>query len=160
MFSKASLTVLATVALLVLATTAAFAGTRSSGYYDHKVIEYVGTTVTADSVQAAHLLSKGNIVFHIVDPSTGKPPAVQCAENTAAFPNDATDCNVLNFIPTEKGYSGGAWNLQVFTWTVGVTPTALTKDDDIFAAAADGRGTLVATNILVRCPVVDFATLR
>src|SRR5438309_1049143 len=144
---------------LILATngTTAVAGTRNSGYYDHKVIEYVGTVVTADSVQAAQQLAKGNIVFHIVDPSTGKPPAVQCAANTAAFPNDATDCNVLNFIPTELGYAGGAWNLQVFTWTAGVTPTALTKDDDIFAAAADGRGTLVATNVLVRCPVVDFS---
>ena len=160
MFYKASLTILATIALLVVATTAAFAGTRTSGYYDHKVIEYVGTTVTADSVQAARLISKGNIVFHIVDPTTGDPPAVQCAENTAAFPNDATECNVLNFIPAEKGYTGGAWNLQIFTWNAGVTPTALTSDADIFAAAADGRGTLVATSILVRGPVVNFAALR
>ena len=98
-------------------------------------------------------------MFHVVD-QTGKPPAVQCAQNTAMFPSDATACNVLNFIPTELGYAGGAWNLQIFTWKAGVTPTALTKDDDITAAATAGLGTLVATAVLVRCPVVNFSGLR
>jgi len=156
---KLRLMTLATLALLAMTTTTAVAGTRNSGYYDHQVIEYEGTAVTANSVQEAQLLSHGNIVFHVVD-QTGKPPAVQCARNTAMFPADATDCNVLNFIPTEIGYAGGAWNLQVFTWKAGVTPTALTKDDDIIAAATAGLGTLVATNILVRCPLVNFAALR
>ncbi len=156
---KALLTSLGLFALLILSTTSAIAGTRNSGYYDHQVIEYVGSTVTASSVQEAQLLSQGNIVFHIVDQS-GNAPAVQCAQALAALPTDATACNVLNFIPTEPGYAGGAWNLQIFTWAAGVTPTALTKDDDILAAVADGRGTLTVTNVLVRCPVVNFAALR
>ena len=105
------------------------------------------------------MLMRHHDELHLVD-QTGKPPTVQCAQNKAAFPGDATDCNVLNFIPTEIGYAGGAWNLQVFTWKAGVTPTALTKDDDIIAAATAGLGTLVATNILVRCPLVNFAALR
>ena len=159
MLRNAAITVLATIAMLALSITTVFAGTRTSGYYDHQVIEYEGTTVTANSIQEAQLAAHGNIVFHIVD-QTGKPPTVQCAQNKAAFPGDATDCNVLNFIPTEIGYAGGAWNLQVFTWKAGVTPTALTKDDDIIAAATAGLGTLVATNILVRCPLVNFAALR
>jgi hypothetical protein len=37
---------------------------------------------------------------------------------------------------------------------------ALTKDDDILAARDAGLGTLVATNVLVRCPLVNFAALR
>jgi len=156
---KLRLMTLATLALLAMTTTTAVAGTRNSGYYDHQVIEYEGTAVTANSVQEAQLLSHGNIVFHVVDQS-GKPPAVQCAQNTAMFPSDATACNVLNFIPTELGYAGGAWNLQIFTWKAGVTPTALTKDDDITAAATAGLGTLVATAVLVRCPVVNFSGLR
>ena len=155
-----SLAVLATLALFAASGGPALAGTRASGYYDHKVIEYEATVVTADSVQAAQQLAHGNVVYHIVDPATGKPPAVQCAANTAAFPNDATDCNVLNFIPTEVGYAGGAWNLQIFTWNAGITPTALTKDDDILAARDAGLGTLTITNVLVRCPVVNFANLR
>ena len=159
MLRNAAITVLATIAMLALSITTAFAGTRTSGYYDHQVIEYEGTTVTANSVQEAQLVAKGNIVFHIVD-QTGKPPAVQCAQNKAAFPGDATACNVLNFIPTEIGYAGGAWNLQVFTWKAGLTPTALTKDDDILAARDAGLGTLTVTNVLVRCPVVNFANLR
>jgi hypothetical protein len=153
------LTILALLALLAMTTATAVAGTRNSGYYDHQVIEYEGTTVTANTVQEAQLLAHGNKVFHVVDQS-GKPPAIQCAKNTAAFPDDATDCNVLNFIPGELGYAGGAWNLQIFTWRAGVTPAALTKDDDIVAAANAGLGTLVATNILVRCPVVNFSALR
>ena len=156
---KLLLTTLMTFALFAMTTATAVAGTRNSGYYDHQVIEYEGTAVTANSVQEAQLLSHGNIVFHVVDQS-GKPPAVQCAQYTAMFPSDATACNVLNFIPTELGYAGGAWNLQIFTWKAGVTPTALTKDDDITAAATAGLGTLVATAVLVRCPVVNFSGLR
>ncbi len=151
---------LAILALFGASGSTALAGTRNSGYYDHQVIEYEGTVVTADSIQAAQQLAHGNVVYHIVDPATGKPPAVQCAANTAAFPNDATDCNVLNFIPTEIGYAGGAWNLQVFTWKAGIAQKALTKDDDILAARDAGLGTLTITNILVRCPVVNFAALR
>jgi len=159
MYRKLLLTTLMTLALLAMTTGAAVAGTRNSGYYDHQVIEYEGTTVTANSVQEAQLLSHGNIVYHVID-QTGNPPAVQCAQNTAMFPADATACNVLNFIPGEQGYAGGAWNLQIFTWKAGVTPTALTKDDDITAAAGAGLGTLVATAVLVRCPVVNFSALR
>ena len=155
-----NLTILAMLALSLASGTQALAGTRNSGYYDHQVIEYEATVVTVDSIQAAQQLAHGNVVYHIVDPATGMPPAVQCAANTAAFPNDATDCNVLNFIPTEVGYAGGAWNLQIFTWKSGVTPTALTKDDDIIAARGAGLGTLTITKILVRCPVVNFANLR
>ena len=154
---------LAAFVLSALAATTALAGTRNSGYYDHKVIEYEGTVVTADSIQAAQQLAHGNVVYHIVDrnsPRADQAPLVQCAANTAAFPDDATNCNVLNFIPTEIGYAGGAWNLQIFTWNAGQTIVPLTKDDDIIAAAAAGKGTLVATNILVRCPVVNFSNLR
>jgi len=85
---------------------------------------------------------------------------VQCARLLAALPNDATSCNVLNFIPTEVGYAGGAWNLQIFHWNPGVTPSELSKDDDILAAVRAGLGTLEVTATLVRCPVVNFANLR
>ena len=111
------------------------------------------------SPQAAQQLSKGLVVYHIVDVN-GNTPAVQCARLLAALPNEATSCNVLNFIPTEVGYTGGAWNLQIFHWNPGFTPVELSKDDDILAAVAAGKGTLEVTNILVRCPVVNFANLR
>src|SRR5437667_5763354 len=153
------LATLATLALVTLSATTAIAGTRTSGYYDHRVIEYVSSTSSAGTVQEALLIAKGNVVYHVVD-SNGNVPATQCALNRATFPADATDCNVLNFIPTEVGYQGGAWNLQIFTWKAGLTPAALTKDDDILAARDAGLGTLTITNILVRCPVVNFANLR
>lgn len=135
------------------------AAARNSGFYDHQIIEYEATAEVTSSPQAAQLISKGNIVFHIVGPN-GATPAVQCARLLAALPNDATSCNVLNFIPTEIGYSGGAWNLQIFHWNAGVTPVELSKDDDILAAVAAGQGTLEITATLVRCPVVNFANLR
>ncbi len=147
------------VSLLALAQPASAEVTANSGFYDHQVIEYQATAEVTSSPQAAQLISKGNIVFHIVD-ANGNVPAVQTARLLAALPNDATGGNVLNFIPTEVGYSGGAWNLQIFHWKSGVTPMLLSKDDDIFAAVTAGKGTLEVTSTLVRCPVIDFAALR
>src|SRR2546427_11529742 len=131
----------------------------NSGFYDHQVIQYQATAEVTSSPHAAQLISHGNIVFHIVD-ANGNIPAVQVARLHAALPNDPTGGNVLNFIPTEVGYSGGAWNLQDFHWNAGVTPVELSKDDDIFAAVAAGQGTLEVTSTLVRCPVIDFSALR
>ncbi|OLC07639.1 MAG: hypothetical protein AUH42_03190 [Gemmatimonadetes bacterium 13_1_40CM_70_11] len=132
---------------------------RNSGFYDHQFIEYEGTAEVTSSPQAAQLISQGNVVFHIVGPD-GNAPAVQCARLLATLPNDATSCNVLNFIPTDVGYKGGAWNLQIFHWKQGVTPFELSKDDDMLGAVAAGLGTLQVTPTLVRCPVVNFANLR
>jgi hypothetical protein len=148
------------VSLLALAQPAA-AGTvaANSGFYDHQIIEYQATAEVTSSPHAAQLISKGNIVFHVVG-ADGKTPAVQCARLLAALPSDQTSCNVLNFIPTEVGYSGGAWNLQIFHWKAGVTPMELSKDDDITAAVTEGKGTLEVTPILVRCPVINFSALR
>src|SRR3989442_10403433 len=161
------LAILATVALLLVSATSAFAAAttaqRSSGYYDHQVIEYESTVVRASTIQEAQLAAHGNIVYHIVAPNSTRADGaadVQCRRNIAAFPSDATKCNVLNFIPTEVGYAGGAWNLQIFHWRAGVTPSELSKDDDILAAVAAGLGTLEVTPTLVRCPLVNFANLR
>jgi len=159
MHRKPALTLLASLALLAMTTGTAVAGTRNSGYYDHQVIEYEGTAVTANSLQEAQLPSHATLLFHVIVYS-GQPLAGLCSINTAMCPASLSDCNVLNFIPSEQGYAGGAWNLQIFTWKAGMTPTALTKDDDITAAANAGLGTLVATAIIVRCPVVNFSALR
>jgi hypothetical protein len=156
---------LAVFALLVLVAPGARGDTQTpsavenSGFYDHQIIEYTATAEVTSSPQAAQLIAQGNIVFHIVD-ANGNTPAVQCARLLVALPQDHTSCNVLNFIPTEVGYAGGAWNLQIFHWKNGVTPTELSKDDDINAAVANGLGTLEITSTLVRCPVVNFASLR
>lgn len=154
---------LAVFALLILVAPGARGATpaavENSGFYDHQIIEYTATPEVTSSPQAAQLIAHGNIVYHIVDAS-GNTPAVQCARLLAALPQDSTSCNVLNFIPTEKGYAGGAWNLQIFHWKNGVTPTELSKDDDINAAVVSGLGTLEITSTLVRCPVVNFASLR
>lgn len=140
----------------------AAAGTvaANSGFYDHKIIEYEATAQVTSSPQAAQQLSQGNVVYHIVGADGVTTPPVQCAPLLAALPNDPTSCNVLNFIPTEVGYAGGAWNLQIFRWNPGVMPVELSKDDDILAAVAARQGTLEVTPILVRCPVINFANLR
>ena len=150
--------VLAVGTLLALAAPAS-ASSRNSGFYDNQIIEYEATARVTSSPQAAQQLAKGNVVFHVVDES-GVTPAVQCARLRTALPDEATACNVLNFIPTEVGYTGGAWNLQIFHWSAGQTPSELSSDTDIAAALAAGKGTLEITNILVRCPLVNFAALR
>jgi len=158
---------LAVLALLVLAVPGArgdsSAAVTNSGWYDHQIIQYKATAEVTSSPQAANLIAKGNIVYHIVD-ANGDTPAVQCAPLLAALPQDATSCNVLNRIPTDHGvtnqYNGGAWNLQIFHWKKGVAPTLLNKDDDITTAANAGLGSLEITSTLVRCPVIDFSSLR
>src|SRR5258708_18966820 len=145
--------------LLALAQPVSATVSANSGFYDHQIIQYQATAEVTSSPHAAQLISKGNIVFHIVD-AGGNIPAVQVARLHAALPNDPTGGNVLNFIPTEIGYSGRAWHLQIFHWNAGVTPVELSKDDDIFAAVAAGPGTLEGTSTLVRCPVIDFPALR
>jgi hypothetical protein len=158
---------LAVLALFALTISGARGDTSTavtnSGWYDHQIIEYKATAEVTSSPQAANLIAKGNIVYHIVD-ANGNTPAVQCAPLLAALPQDATSCNVLNRIPTDHGvtnqYNGGAWNLQIFHWKSGVTPTLLNKDDDITAAVNAGLGTLEITSTLVRCPVIDFSSLR
>ena len=153
---------LATAApVLVAAAAPALAATPAPnfGYYDTKTIEYEATAEVTSSPQQAQVLAAGNIVFHIVDAS-GTVPAVQLARAQAAFPNDAGAGNVLNFIPTEVGYTGGAWNLQIFHWNAGVTPAELSSDTGILAAVAAGQGTLEITSTLVRCPVINFSALR
>jgi hypothetical protein len=141
------------------AATATPASTPNFGYYDNQPIEYEATTEVTSSPHQAQVLAHGNIVYHIVD-ATGTVPAVQLARAQAAFPGDAGAGNVLNFIPTEPGYTGGAWNLQIFHWNPGVTPTELSSDTDILAAVAAGKGTLQITSTLVRCPVINFSALR
>jgi hypothetical protein len=147
---------------------------RNSGYYDHTMIAYTQSNVTVGTAAEAALVSKGNIVFHMVgnsttptQPGTGAPvlpdaPQVQCAPLGSHVPPEmSSNCNVLNFIPTEKGYKGGAWHLEVFTWNEGANVRALTKDDDIFDAVAAGEGTLNEDlPVVVRCPVNDFSGLR
>ncbi len=147
-------------AVFVFALPAGATGVRNSGFYDHQIIEYEATFATTASPQAALQISKGAIVYHVVRADGVTTPAVQCARLVAALPDDATSCNTLNFIPTEVGYTGGAWNLQIFHWKAGVIPFELSKDDDIVAAAAAGLGTIEVTPILVRCPLVNFAALR
>src|SRR2546421_3003841 len=148
------------VSLLAFAQpSSANAVTANSGFYDHQVIQYQATAEVTSSPHAARLISKGNIVFHIVDAS-GNIPAVQLARLHAALPNDPTAGNVLNFIPTEVGYSGGAWNLQIFHWNPGVTPVELSKDDDIFAAVAAGQGGLGGKATPVGGPGGGFSALR
>src|SRR5262249_5066292 len=120
---------------------------HTAGFYDHQIIEYEGTAQLTASPHAAQQISQGLVVYHMVDDATGQPPPVQCARLRAALPDDATDCNVLNRIPTDAGYTGGAWNLQIFRWKPGVTPTELSMDDDVLAAVAAGKGTLEVTAI-------------
>ena len=152
---------LATAAATLAAAAPALAATSAPnfGYYDNQPIEYEATAEVTSSPQQAQVLAHGNIVFHIVDAS-GTVPAVQLARAQAAFPHDAGAGNVLNFIPTEVGYAGGAWNLQIFHWNPGVTPAELSTDTDILAAVAAGKGTLEITSTLVRCPVINFSALR
>src|SRR6266849_8342854 len=109
-------------AMFAFSLPAGATGVTNSGFYDHQIIEYEATFGTTASPQAALQISKGAIVYHVVRADGVTTPAVQCARLVAARPDDATSGNTLNFIPTEVGDTGGAWNLQIFHWKAGVIP--------------------------------------
>ncbi len=98
------------------------------------------------------------MVFHVVDPAGNTSP-FQLVFPIPPTGGVHTDGNVLSAIPTEVGYTGGAWNLQIFHWN-GPPTRALTKDDDIREAAAAGEGWIEVTALIVRCPLIDFSNLR
>ncbi|HYS57715.1 MAG TPA: hypothetical protein VEM34_06190 [Burkholderiales bacterium] len=130
----------------------------TTGWYDHQQIWYDKATVYQNAQAAANLIKQGAMVFHVVNPD-GTVPVYQTTFPTPPTGGVATDGNVLSAIPTEVGYTGGAWDLQIFHWNAPAT-RALTKDDDIHGAAAAGEGWIEVTDIVVRCPLIDFSNLR
>lgn len=130
----------------------------NTGWYDHQQIWYAASTVANDTVAARNLAAQGQVVYHIENPD-GSSPALQLTFPVAPTGGITSSGNVISAIPTEVGYNGGAWNLKIFVWKSPAT-RALTKDDDILAAVASGDGTLLTTQVVVRCPIVNFSALR
>jgi hypothetical protein len=131
----------------------------TTGWYDHEQIWYEGSSVVKDPTAAANLAAQGQVVYHVESPDGSTSPLQISTLPTPATGGITASGNVLSAIPTEVGYNGGAWNLKIFVWNS--TPTrALTQDDDILAAAANGEGTLLTTDVVVRCPLVNFTALR
>ncbi len=130
----------------------------NTGWYDHQQIWYAASTVSNDTVAAANLAAQGQVVYHVENPD-GSTPVQQLTFPVAPSGGITSSGNVISAIPTEVGYNGGAWNLKIFVWNSPAT-RALTKDDDILAAVAGGEGTLMTTQVVVRCPLVNFSALR
>ncbi len=132
----------------------------NTGWYDHQQIWYAASTVANDTVAAANLAAQGQVVYHVENPDGMTTPTQQLTFPMPPTGGITSSGNVISAIPTEVGYNGGAWNLKIFVWNSTATIRALTKDDDIKAAAANGEGTLITTQVVVRCPLVNFNALR
>ena len=130
----------------------------NTGWYDNHQIYYSKATLQTNAQEAANLIKAGSVVYHVQNPD-GSTPTIQTTLPVPPTGGVATAGNVISQIPSEVGYSGGNWNLQIFTWNHPAT-RALTSDTDILAAVANGEGTLTVTDVVVRCPVIDFSTLR
>ena len=130
----------------------------NTGWYDHQQIWYDAATAQDDTVAAAQLAALGQVVYHIEN-SDGTTPTLQVTFPVAPTGGITSSGNVVSAIPTEVGFNGGAWNLKIFVWN-GQATRLLGKDDDILAAVANGEGTLIPTQIVVRCPLVNFTSLR
>src|SRR5712691_7400539 len=130
-FSRLAAAFALLAAVFVFALPAGATCVRNSGFYDHQIIEYEATFATTASPQAALQISKGAIVYHVVGADGVTTPTAQCARLLADWHNATTSCNALNHIPTEVGYTGWAWNLQIFQCKARVTQFELSKDDGI-----------------------------
>src|SRR5260370_7518826 len=76
-------------ALAFAQPASANAVTANSGFYDHQIIQYQATAEVTSSPPAAQLISKGNIVFHIV-PAGATIPALQITPLHAPSHNHPT----------------------------------------------------------------------
>lgn len=131
----------------------------NTGWYDNHQIYYAKATLQTNAQESANLIKAGSVVYHVQNPDSSVPTS----QTTFPVPPTggvATAGNVISQIPTDIGYSGGNWNLQFFTWNTLGPHRALTSDTDILSAVAAGEGTLTVTDVVVRCPVIDFSTLR
>ncbi len=163
----AALIALAVLVVLVQSSTYAFNpesaispnANVNTGWYDNMQIYYSKATLQTNAEESANLIKAGSVVYHVQN-LDGSVPTSQTTFPVPPTGGVATAGNVISQIPTDIGYSGGNWNLQFFTWNTGGTHPALTSDTDILAAVAAGEGTLTVTNVVVRCPVIDFSTLR
>lgn len=135
-----------------------FAGI-TTGWYDHQQIWYENSGIVSDATASANLAAQGQVVYHVENPDGSTSPLQISDLAVPATGGITASGNVLSAIPTEVGYNGGAWNLKIFVWNSPAT-RALTQDDDILAAVADGEGTLITTSIVVRCPLANFSNLR
>ena len=115
--------------------------------------------VATVSASASASTGKG-MLFHDGD-------VVRTVVNPAAIPNGGTDpfYNVTNGVEGQLGiagvapgdgpYQGGAWAVNVVTFTEGVTPYLLTSDEAVFAAEAAGDVTVTRDPSQdFRCPVL------
>jgi hypothetical protein len=63
--------------------------------------------------------------------------------------------SVVDSIPGDPGYTP-LWKVSIAEWKTGVTPTLLGSDDAIAAAQTKGQITVIPTNVVVNCPILQW----
>jgi hypothetical protein len=116
------------------------------GYYDGHVNTMISTDISNKA--QAHTMKINYSAAMLTQPASKFPALYQFSGAGAA-----NQLQVFGSQPGEDDYSP-LWQIIKVTWKPGVTPTLLTKDDAVKAAAAAGKVTLSATPVVLNCPIV------
>jgi len=116
------------------------------GYYDGHVDSMLSTDVNSKTqAKAQHINFSASMAAQL--PSAF--PALYVVKGTMA-PHQPV---VFSTQPGEADYTP-LWDVTTVRWKPGVTPVLLVKDDQVKALGAQGKLTIVPSNIVLNCPIV------
>lgn len=132
------------------------------GWHDGQRVHYI-TTDASDIPSATKMSANFSPRLTNALPELPQAPGQRNAlERIYAFTNFEQG-NVLPSAPlpvgsasTDKAYSP-LWRMFKVTWVAGSAPTTLRSEEEVLGAIERGWVTMVPTNIVVNCPVVNSA---
>ncbi len=129
------------------------------GLYDGKDVFYV-TTEASDSGAASVLTNFTNFPVTFAPSLTKTPPTASA--NIYLFKNGVKGAGIMGFqsqvvdsIPGDAKYSP-LWRVNIVEWKDTTSATILGSDDEVLAAASNGKVTITPTNVVVNCPIVQW----
>ena len=119
------------------------------GFYDGHVDTMLSTDVSSKAqATASHI----NYSAAMVTQAASKYPSLYIISGPAA-PNQPM---VFGSEPGKPDYSP-LWQQVTVKWNTGVTPVLLIRDDQVKSLATQGKLTIVATSVVLNCPIVKVS---
>ena len=132
------------------------------GWHDGQRVHYI-TTDASDMAAATKMSANFSPRLSNALPELPQAPGQRSALERIYAVTNFEQGNVLPSAPapvgstsTDKAYSP-LWRMFKVTWAAGSTPKMLRSEEEVLGAIERGWVTMVATDIVVNCPVVNSA---
>lgn len=132
------------------------------GWHDGQRVHYI-TTDASDMAAATKMAANFSPRLTNALPEVPQTPGQRSALKRIYAVTNFEQGNVLPSAPipvgstsTDKAYSP-LWRMFKVTWAAGSTPKMLRSEEEVLGAIERGWVTMVATDIVVNCPVVNSA---